>query len=164
MHQACLKPCSQGVHPRLSWICSPYFNNVSGVRAYAYTPENLFSVGSALLLEDRKSTLVVGISQTGTSSGVLSALSKAIKEGFGSLAITATVPSPIEKMSDNVLNLMCGEEDSNAKTKGYSATLTVLLLLSLFPPFLSLSLFLSLLFTFYHIFISISKAISWLLF
>ncbi len=109
----------------------PYYNKVSGVRAYAYTPENLFTAGSALLLEDKNSSLVVGISQTGTSAGAFNALHKAIEMGYKTLSLTAVGSSPIASLSDYSLNLMCGEEDSNAKTKGYSATLTVLLLFAI---------------------------------
>lgn len=108
-----------------------YFAKKARVRAYAYTPGNFCSGCSAVALEDPASTLVVVISQTGTSSGAIKALEYASTLGLNTLSITAISDSPIALKADHTLYLMCGEENSNAKTKGYSATLTLLLLLAL---------------------------------
>ena len=51
--------------------------------------------------------------------------------GIKTLAVTAEADSPIAKKADHMLSLRCGAENSNAKTKGYSATLTVLMLFAL---------------------------------
>ncbi|MDR1907888.1 MAG: SIS domain-containing protein [Holosporales bacterium] len=108
-----------------------YFGKVAGIRSYAYTPGNFLTAGSPIVLEDPKSTLFVAISQTGTSSGVIKALEYTGKLGFQTLSITAAQGSPLDAKADDTLYLFCGEENSNAKTKGYSATLTLLLMLAL---------------------------------
>jgi glucosamine 6-phosphate synthetase-like amidotransferase/phosphosugar isomerase protein len=104
---------------------------VAGIRSYAYTPGNFLAAGGPIAFEDPKSTLLVVISQTGTSSGAIKALEYAGKLGFQTLSITAARGSPLDAKADNTLYLFCGEENSNAKTKGYSATLTLLLMLAL---------------------------------
>lgn len=108
-----------------------YFAKSARIRAYAYTPGNFCSGCSAAAQEDPASTLVVVISQTGTSSGAVKALEYARVLGLKTLSITAVSGSPVALEADDTLNLLCGEENSNAKTKGYSATLTLLLLLAL---------------------------------
>jgi glucoselysine-6-phosphate deglycase len=107
------------------------FAKNAGLRAYAYTPGNFCLGFSPVALEDPASTLVVVISQTGTSSGAIEALDYAKKLGLNTLSITAVEGSPLAVKADHTLYLMCGEEDSNAKTKGYSATLTLLMQMAL---------------------------------
>lgn len=109
----------------------PFFSEFAEVRAYACTPAAFPVTKSASLLEERGTALIVLISQTGTSSGVLEALSFAKAQGLPTLAVTAARNSPVCVKSDDALLLMCGEEKSNAKTKGYSATLLLLLQLAL---------------------------------
>lgn len=108
-----------------------FISRVAGVRAYAYTPANLLYSCGALLCEAREKTLVIPISQTGTSRGAIEALQWARKEGFKILSFTDVEGSPIHTMSDAAIFLGCGEENSNAKTKGYSATLLQLLRLGI---------------------------------
>lgn len=108
-----------------------YYSKYAGVRAYSCTPGNFCSGSLPICHESRDDTLVVVISQTGTSSGTLTALENAKAQGFKTLAITGVPRSPLDKSADACLLLHCGEEDSNAKTKGYSATLTVLLQLAI---------------------------------
>ncbi|MDR0389175.1 MAG: SIS domain-containing protein [Spirochaetaceae bacterium] len=107
------------------------FGKMAGIRAYAYTPGNFLAAGGPLAFEDPETTLFVAISQTGTSSGVIKALDYAGKLGFKTLSITAVQGSPLDTKADDTLYLSCGEENSNAKTKGYSATLALLLMLAL---------------------------------
>ena len=108
-----------------------YFSKMAGVRAYACTPANFCAGSAPICHEDKSSTLAVVISQTGTSCGAIEALEYAKSMGFQTLALTAVLNSPVDKKADDTLNLLCGEEDSNAKTKGYSATLMLLMLLAL---------------------------------
>ncbi|MEA5058511.1 MAG: SIS domain-containing protein [Candidatus Pelethousia sp.] len=108
-----------------------FISRVSGLRAYAYTPANLLYNGEALLREKRDTTIVVPISQTGTSRGAIQALQWAKQEGFKILSITDVAGSPIDTLSDATIFLGCGEENSNAKTKGYSASLLQLLRLGI---------------------------------
>ena len=102
-----------------------------GVRVYVYTPANFQYNAKSILREDRGKVLVAAISQTGTSSGVVEALRNASRQGFQTLGITDVADSPVAKEADYVLHLECGREDSNAKTKGYSATITLLMLMAL---------------------------------
>lgn len=111
---------------------SDFLSRNGGVRVYIYTPTNFQYNAYALQREDKSKVLVAGISQTGTSSGVVGAIREASEKGFCTLGITDTKDSPIAKEADHVLLLCCGREDSNAKTKGYSATLMVLLLLTVY--------------------------------
>ena len=107
------------------------FHTLSGLRAYAFVPGNLFANGGALFLEPKNKVIVIGISQTGTSAGVISSLRLAKEAGYRTIAITADEDSPISQLAGHTLKLLCGVEDSNAKTKGYSATLMALILLAL---------------------------------
>lgn len=107
-----------------------WFFQLGGMKAYAYVPGDLFCGGSALLGEERDSALVVAISQTGNSRGVLQAITRATELGFTTLAVTARQHSPIGMACDQTIDLLCGTEESNAKTKGYTATLALLLQLA----------------------------------
>lgn len=106
---------------------SEFFARLASVRVYAYTPANFCCNCSALHYEDRNGTVVVAISQTGTSAGVIDALQHAIELGFSTIGITNEPSAPVGTIPSWHLSLMCGKEESNAKTKGYSATLLALL-------------------------------------
>ncbi|MEN6593630.1 MAG: SIS domain-containing protein [Clostridiaceae bacterium] len=113
-------------------VCTAgFFAKEANIRAYAMTPGFFCNGGSTFSLEDPESTLIIFISQTGTSAGTLGALEHAKTLGFRTLAITEVDDSPIAHKADDVLHLLCGAEESNAKTKGYSATLLLLLRLAL---------------------------------
>lgn len=111
---------------------SDFLSRHGGVRVYVYTPANFQYNAYVLQREEKEKVLVAGISQTGTSSGVVAALREASEKGFYTLGITDESEAPIAREADYVLPLECGREDSNAKTKGYSATLMVLLLLAVY--------------------------------
>lgn len=113
-------------------VCTAvFFAKSAKIRAYAQTPGFFSNTGSGFSLENPETTLVIFISQTGTSAGTLGALEYAKALGFRTLAITETLDSPIARKADDVLRLFCGIEESNAKTKGYSATLMLLIRLAL---------------------------------
>ena len=114
---------ASAVAPMLSKLCH--------IRVYVYIPSNFIHNAHSLKCENKDNTWVCGISQTGTSRSVLEAVKQAKEEGFSILGITNTVDSPMEKISDVCCHLQCGEEDSNAKTKGYSSTLVLLWKLTL---------------------------------
>lgn len=110
---------------------APFISKLCPIRTYVYTPSSFANNAFSLMHEDRTTTWVLGISQTGTSRGVLEALDPWKKEGFKIAGITNEKESPIDKMSDVTFYLNCGEEDSNAKTKGYSSTLLMLMKMAL---------------------------------
>lgn len=110
---------------------SDFFSRMTGLRVYTFIPAIFRYNASLLQKESREKTLVIVVSQTGTSSGAIDALDMAKKLGFKTLGITDISTSPVAKQADDALMLRCGSENSNAKTKGYSATITLLLLLAL---------------------------------
>lgn len=96
------------------------------MNVYTYFPfefENDQRVIQRLSVE---SSLVIGISQTGTSSSVLNCLVKAKSLGYKLLTLTEREDTPIKHIGDYYLNFKCGLEACNAKTKGYSASLLLL--------------------------------------
>ena len=99
------------------------------VRCYVYTPSGFRHNRMSFSLEDKPTTAVIGISQTGTSRGVLEALDSI--DGYKMITITNEKNSPIDRIGDIHYYLQIGNEDSNAKTKGYSATLLILYLFAL---------------------------------
>ena len=109
---------------------SDFFTRMTGIRVYAMTPGNFMHGGSNAAAEKKERTVIAVISQTGTSSGAVDTLAMVRDQGFRTLAVTATAGSPVEELADKCLYLMCGPEDSNAKTKGYSATLLLLIMLA----------------------------------
>ncbi len=110
---------------------APMISRLGGVRVYAYTPSNFRFNAVSQEYESKADTWILGISQTGTSRGVLEAMELAGEKGFHSIGITNEPDSPIDRLSDVTFYLGCGEEDSNAKTKGYSSTLLTLMLFAI---------------------------------
>lgn len=76
-------------------------------------------------------TLVIGISQSGSSASTISGLDFARENGAETLAITGEMDSPIIGHAAAVLDMQCGEEKASAKTKGYHCTLLSLILTGL---------------------------------
>jgi glucoselysine-6-phosphate deglycase len=103
----------------------------TGCTVDTYYPHEFLDESKLIRRYDPVSTLVIGLSQTGTSSGTFAALRQAKGMGYPILTITGNDHSPIAQLGDQHLNLHCGEETCNAKTKGYSASLLCLLMLGL---------------------------------
>ncbi len=122
---------SHGSSNNAAVAVSNFLAHYAKIRVYCYTPANILYNCATLDYEKRSKSLVISISQTGTSRGTLEAVEKVKSLGFPVLGITNVKNSPLDKLADISLLLNCGEECSNAKTKGYSATLMVLLCLSL---------------------------------
>ena len=84
------------------------------------------------LIEDinilRDGTLVLGISQQGTSTAVINALDTVRDRRIATLAVTGEHDSEIIKHGDAHLYVECGYEDAGATTKGYTVTLMTLIL------------------------------------
>lgn len=112
-------------------VMSDFLSRYMNVRVYCYLPANFIHSCHSLQCEEGKDCMVVTISQTGTSRGLLEAAAHARKLGFAVVGITQAVDSPISQLADWCLYLGCGEEDSNAKTKGYSSTLLALLIMGI---------------------------------
>lgn len=73
-------------------------------------------------------TLVIGISQQGTSTAVIRALDAALERGFCTISVTGEYDTEIVRHGDAVLYVECGYEDAGATTKGYTATVLTLIL------------------------------------
>lgn len=112
-------------------VMSDFLSRCMGARVYGYTPANFIHSCHSLQCEDKSRCMVVAVSQTGTSRGLLEAAAHGKSLGFPVVGITQAEDSPITSMADICLYLGCGKEDSNAKTKGYSSTLLVLMIMGI---------------------------------
>ena len=75
-------------------------------------------------------TLVIGISQSGTSPDIVSVVDDARAQGMLTLAITNTADSPLAEAAELVLDCHAGVEQAVAATKTYTAQLAAVALLS----------------------------------
>ena len=123
----CIYITAHGSSYNAALTIGPLFAETAGIRVYAYTPSAFRHHACTWTKEPAKTTLVLGISQTGTSRGILEALEYAREQGFSTACITNNPDAPIVRLSKTAFYLACGEEHSNAKTKGYSCTLLILL-------------------------------------
>ncbi|MGE4484400.1 MAG: glutamine--fructose-6-phosphate transaminase (isomerizing) [Oscillospiraceae bacterium] len=85
---------------------------------------------SAPLVDDR--TLVICISQSGTTADTIAALREAKRLGARVLSIVNVVGSTIAKESDDVLYTWAGPEIAVATTKAYSTQLAITYLIALY--------------------------------
>jgi len=74
-------------------------------------------------------TLVIGISQSGTSPDIVSVVDDARAQGMLTLAITNTADSPLAEAAELVLDCHAGVEQAVAATKTYTAQLAAVALL-----------------------------------
>lgn len=94
---------------------------------YALLPEELESMLGIL----PGSSICIGISQQGTSMSVIRTLEKAREYGFRTIAMTGEYDTEITRHADAVAYIECGIEDAGATTKGFTATVLSLMLLSI---------------------------------
>lgn len=76
-------------------------------------------------------TVVIGISQQGTSTSVIEAIDRAKLFGKKTIAMTGEANTELEKHGDVLLPIECREEDTGVTTKGFTVTAFTLLLLGL---------------------------------
>jgi glucosamine--fructose-6-phosphate aminotransferase (isomerizing) len=76
-------------------------------------------------------TLVVGISQSGQSPDIIAVLENARKQNQTTLCITNDPNSPLAQITDHVIPLHCGKEQSVAASKTFTSSLTALAMLSI---------------------------------
>lgn len=77
------------------------------------------------------SSLVIGISQSGTSMSTIRALDKAREQKLPTVAMSGISGSAVESHADIAISILCGKEVAVAKTKGYSATVLTLFIVGL---------------------------------
>lgn len=104
------------------------FEKNTGFEVTNYTPEQFVE---AEISAEVSEVLTVFISATGNSRWTDLALEYAKKKGYKTIAISATPNSLFSKKADVFIDLLSGDENSYAKTKGYNATLLTIHLLGL---------------------------------
>lgn len=122
---------ASGSSLNIALIAKRFFEELAGIEVVTYTPFDFLGNSKIVETFDRETTLAVAISQTGTSSGTVRSITKAKELGFSVLSITERTNTAAEQLGDHYLNFLSGLEDCNAKTKGVSHSLMVLILLSL---------------------------------
>ncbi|MBP3853400.1 MAG: SIS domain-containing protein, partial [Erysipelotrichaceae bacterium] len=105
---------------------APLFEKAAGCSVVCTTPSRL---KHNMDPQQMKNAFCIAISQTGNSRGVLEAVEQIKETGMPTIAVTEREGLMLDQVCDQSLYLQCGPEDSNAKTKGYSSTLVLLMLL-----------------------------------
>ncbi|MEO1772443.1 SIS domain-containing protein [Candidatus Enterococcus ferrettii] len=90
-----------------------------------------FEISETTFLDDNEHTLVVGISQGGSSYSTYNAMKLAKEQGCMTASMAGAEGAFIDEVADYVLTVACGEELAGAKTKGFYCTKLNLLLLAL---------------------------------
>jgi len=90
-----------------------------------------FEITKETFLKDNDKTLVVGISQGGSSYSTYNAMELAKSCGCMTASMAGSENAYIDEVADYVLTVYCGEETAGAKTKGFYCTKLNLLLLAL---------------------------------
>ena len=119
---------SHGSSYNSSMTLMPFYARYAKVNVHCITAGNFIASEDTAALLNPEDTLVVCISQTGNSRGTLLAAELAKKYGLKTVGIAASTSATLKKYCDEFIELQCGEEDSNAKTKGMSSTLLTLAL------------------------------------
>lgn len=110
-------------------IAKRTFEKYANVSVENYVPYDFLT--STVEKYNKNGTLVIAISQTGTSTGTLNCIKYAKLHNLKVLTITEQMNTEVSTLGDYYLNFLCGFEDSNAKTKGYTNSLALLYLLAL---------------------------------
>ena len=127
--------CAHGSSYNAATSVAGFISDMAHVRVYVYTPSNFKHNAKSIHYENKEKTLVIGISETGTSRGVLEVLEQMKDKGFTLLTLTNVKDSPMDTLGNHTLYYHCDEEDSNAKTKGYSCTLLLLMLIGIYSGY-----------------------------
>lgn len=91
----------------------------TGIRVDVYYP---FAIGSETFLGDTSKTLVIGISQGGSSYSTYNAMKLAKEAGCLIASMAGEENALIDELADFILTVKCGEEKAGAKTKGFYTT------------------------------------------
>lgn len=111
-----------------------YMESTAGIYIDIQEPFNFLHYG----MVDPKFDLVIAVSQSGKSTSTIYAIEKIAKsQKIKTIALTSNSESPITKVVNTTFNLNMGIEKVGFVTKGYSATVLNLMLLSLTIAFQS---------------------------
>ncbi len=101
------------------------FVDLVGVEAYAPEP-NIFTyhenANPTGIFADHQ-IAVFGLTQHGDSISTCDALTKARKLGYVTVGVTEAEGSPVTKITDETVHLLCEREEIGPETRGYSETL-----------------------------------------
>lgn len=123
---------ASGSSINIAKVSQKLYEDLAGVSVCTETPFHFMRRTKAgAFYGCRDNALVIAISQTGTSSGTINAINRAKELGLRVLTITEREDTAVQRLGDYYLNFMCGLEDCNAKTKGYSSSLVLLWQLAL---------------------------------
>ncbi len=123
---------SHGSSYNSSMTVSPFYARFAHINVHCVTSGNFISSENLIQLLNPEDTLIVCISQTGNSRGTLLSAQLAKKYGFTTVGVAADSSATLKNYCNELITLQCGEEDSNAKTKGMSSTLLALALFGLY--------------------------------
>lgn len=113
-----------------------FIERIAGLNVTVLYPFEFDQTSRLLQKYPAKNSLIIGISQTGTSAGTLGSLLRAKEFNYETITLTEQRNTPVANIGDHYLNFMCGAEECNAKTKGYSASLVLLHLIGIEIGFL----------------------------
>src|SRR5699024_3689076 len=91
-----------------------------------------FMVTDELLMNNKKNTLLVGISQGGSSYSTYNAMKLGVKNGVKVASMEGVDNALIDEVADFVLTVYCGPEEAGAKTKGFNTTKLNIMLFGLY--------------------------------
>ncbi len=121
---------ASGSSLNITLVAKRFFEELAQVEVTGFTPSD-FTASPIFSELDKETTLVVAISQTGTSRGTIDAIHFAKHAGLSVLTLTERKETPVAELGDYYLNFLSGEEPCNAKTKGVNNSLLLLILLAL---------------------------------
>ncbi|WP_313509935.1 SIS domain-containing protein [Enterococcus sp.] len=108
---------------------APQMQKILQIEVTAVYP---FMITESTFLGNTQNTLVVGISQGGSSYSTYNAMKLAKSKGCITASMAGETEAFIDEMADYILTVYCGPEKAGAKTKGFYCTKLNLLLMALY--------------------------------
>lgn len=116
-----------GTSCHAAMVAKPFIEEICDIKVVTGFPTIFIDQTKKL----NKQSIVVGISQSGTSSSTKRALAFAKELGVNTMLFTSNLSSFIQEDADALINIDCGDERAVAKTKGYQASIVTLWLCAL---------------------------------
>ncbi|MCR4854560.1 MAG: SIS domain-containing protein [Erysipelotrichaceae bacterium] len=114
-----------GTSHNASLVMRNMFMDIVKVEAYAPEP-NVFTYHektNPCSVYNNEQIAVFGLTQHGDSISTCDAIKKAKAQGHLTVAVTESVASPVTKLADETVYLLCEREEIGPETRGYSETL-----------------------------------------
>ncbi|MFV0392774.1 MAG: SIS domain-containing protein [Coprobacillaceae bacterium] len=121
---------ASGTSLNAAYTLKPFFNQITDCNIIIENPFQLRYYHS-LLNRNHPDTILIGISQTGKSTGTIDCIKMANNHNIKTIALSEATDSPLAEIANHVITMGCGNEDVPPKTKGFSATVLTLQLLIL---------------------------------